>query len=191
MTEELLTKIKQEAKKEIGLLKEYNEYARLRNQLAEQEVIKKGLGLLYRNDLWMPEKTEDGIIMSIYQKHIGEIEENDTNEIYYYDGTYKYIYDNLFKYDVVEPLEELVDRNDPEANFRRYSNIEGVYSYDFCLEDADEFERTHTVLYDEETITKGMQPYWFTEDFVLTAVKENQKVAVNHILKKYLKKREK
>ena len=85
----------------------------------------------------------------------------------------------------------MVDRDDSEADFRRYSNIEGVYSYDFCLEDADEFERTHTVLYDEETITKGMQPYWFTEDFVLTAVKENQKVAVNHILKKYLKKREK
>ena len=82
MTEELLTKIKQEAKKEIGLLKEYNEYARLRNQLAEQEEIKKELGLLYRNDLWMPEKTEDGIIMSIYQEHIGEIEEEDTNGIY-------------------------------------------------------------------------------------------------------------
>ena len=185
MTEELLTKIKQEAKKEIGLLKEYNEYARLRNQLAEQEVIKKELGLLYRNDLWMPEKTEDGIIMSIYQKHIGEIEENDTNEIYYYDGTYKYIYGNLFKYDVVEPLEELVDRNDPEANFRRYSNIEGVYSYTFSLEDADEFERTHTVIYNEEADIEDSSHYQITDDFVITAVKENQEKEKSLILTKY------
>lgn len=191
MTEELLTKIKQETKKEIGLLKEYNEYARLRNQLAEQEVIKKELGLLYRNDLWMPEKTEDGIIMSIYQKHIGEIEEKDTRGIYYYDGTYKYVYDSWLESYGLGPMEELVPRDDHNAHFRRYTNIEGVYSYTFSLEDADEFERTHTVLYDEETTMKDMKPYWFTTDFVITAVKENQTIAVNHILKKYLKKREK
>ena len=185
MTEELLTKIKQEAKKEIGLLKEYNEYARLRNQLAEQEEIKKELGLLYRNDLWMPEKTEDGIIMSIYQEHIGEIEEEDTNGIYYYDGTYKYIRDKWFKYYGFEPMEELVARDDPEADFRRYLNIEGVYTYNLCLEDADEFERTHTVIYNEEADIEDSSHYQITDDFVITAVKENQEKAKSLILTKY------
>ena len=98
MTEEFLKMIRNEAKKEIVGLKKYNEYAKLRNQLAEQEEIKKELGLSDRGDLWLPEKNEEDIIKSIYQKHIGEIEEEDTNEIYYYDGTYKYVYDSYSGY---------------------------------------------------------------------------------------------
>ena len=90
--------------------------------------------------------------MSIYRKHIDEIEEEDTNKIYYYDGTYKYV----FKYyKLLGPTTELVARDDSKADFRRYSNIEGVYTYNLCLKDADEFERTHTVLYDGKNAKFG------------------------------------
>lgn len=184
MTEELLTKIKKETEKEIGLLKEYNEYARLRNQLAEQETIKKELGLPHNSDLLlMPLKNENEIIMSIYHNHVGEIEEEDTKGFYYYDGTYKYVYDSWLESYKLGPMEELVPRNDTNAHFRRYDNIEGVYSYCFSLEEAEEFERTHTVLYDSNN--EGVIPYWITEDFITTAVRENQEKAVSLVLKKY------
>lgn len=185
MTEEFLKMIRNEAKKEIARLKKYNEYAKLRNQLAEQEEIKKELGLSYRGDLWLPEKTEEDIIKSIYQKHIGEIEEEDTNEIYYYDGTYKYVYDSWIESYGLGPIEELVDRDDPEANFRRYSNIEGIYSYTFGLKEADEFEKTHTVIYTAEADKEDGSLYRITDDFVITAVKESQEKAKSLVLKKY------
>lgn len=184
MTEDFLKMIREQTQKEINKLEEYNAYAKLRNQLAEQETIKKELGLPHNSDLlWMPLKNENEIIMSIYHNHVGEIEEDDTKGIYYYDGTYKYVYDSWLESYKLGPMEELVARDDPEADFRRYGNIEGVYSYCFSLEEAEEFEKTHTVLYDSNN--EGVIPYWITEDFITTAVRENQEKAVSLVLKKY------
>ena len=81
----------------------------------------------------------------------------------------EYIRDKWFKYYGFEPMEELVARDDPEADFRRYLNIEGVYTYNLCLEDADEFERTHTVIYNEEADIEDSSHYQITDDFVITA----------------------
>ena len=185
MTEDFLKILREESQKEISGLKIYNEYARLRNRLAEEEEKKKKLGLPYRNDLWMPEKTEDSIIVSTYRKHIGEIEEEDTNRIYYYDGTYKYVYDSWLESYELGPIEERVARDDPEADFRRYSNIEGIYSYTFGLKEAEEFEKTHTVLYIPEADVEDNSLYRITDEFVTTAVRENQEKAKRLILTKY------
>ncbi len=187
MKEEFLQMLKEKAQKEIKDLDKYNEYAKIRNKLAEEEDIKKELGVPYRNDLGMPLKTEDDIILNTYRKHIGEIEEKDTNGIYYYDGTYKYVYVNYFDEDGYNLVEELVARDDPEAAVRRYVNIEGVYSYEFNLADADEFERTHTIIYNEEAVMRKVDQYYITEDFITTAVKENEEKALELVLKKYVK----
>ena len=168
MTEDFLKVLREESQKEISRLKIYNEYARLRNRLAEEE-----------------EKKEDSIIVSTYKKHIGEIDEEDTNGIYYYDGTYKYVFDSCLKAYGLGPIEEKVDRDDPEADFRRYSNVEGIYSYTFGLKEADAFEKTHTVLYIPEADEKDSSLYRITNDFVTTAVRENQENAMRLILTKY------
>ena len=185
MTEDFLKKIREEAQKEIAELDKYNAYARLRNELAKQEEVNKKLGLPYKNGLWMPEKTEDGIIMSIYNKHLGEIEEEDTNEIYYYDGTYKYVYSSWLESYGLKPMEKLVSRDDSTADFRRYQNIEGVYAYTFSLEEADEFEKNHIVIYTPEADMEDSSLYKITDDFVTTAVRENQEKAKRLILTKY------
>ena len=185
MTEDFLKVLREESQKEISRLKIYNEYARLRNRLAEEEKKKKKLGLPYRSDLWMPEKTEDSIIVSTYKKHIGEIDEEDTNGIYYYDGTYKYVFDSVLKAYGLGPTEEKVARDDPEADFRRYSNVEGIYSYTFGLKEADEFEKTHTVLYVPEADENDSSLYRITNDFVTTAVREGQEKAMRLLLTKY------
>ena len=82
MTEELLRKIKVESEEELKGLNKYNEYAKLRNRLAIIEEAKASLGLPYTRDMYLPEKTEEEIIMSIYKKYERFIEEKDTNGIY-------------------------------------------------------------------------------------------------------------
>lgn len=191
MTEEFLKMIREESQREIFELKEYIEYTIecKRNKLYTKEDLINFFGMPstkahfpYLSYILEPKKTEDGIIMSMYRKHLDEIEEEDTNKIYYYEGTYKYVFEY---YRLLGPTTELVARDDPKADFRRYSNIEGVYIYNLCLKDADEFERTHTVLYDEKNTKLGGGQYWITEDFVTTAVRENQEKAKNLVLKKY------
>ena len=51
----------------------YNEYADRRNELANLEEINKILGLPYTRDMYLPRKTEKGIILSIYKKRINKI----------------------------------------------------------------------------------------------------------------------
>ena len=185
MTKEFLEMLREEVKKDILGLRDYNEYARRRNKLAEEEEIKKELGLPYRSNLWIPEKTEDGIIISTYRKHIDEIEEQNTNQIYYYDGTYKYILEE--EEDCLGITSELVPKNDLSAEFRRYQNIEGIYSYDLALDEADAFEKTHIVLFPDNPTIHSVEQV--TNFFVSTAVKENQEKAISWVLKKYNTKR--
>ena len=63
-------------------LEEYNKYARLRNKCAQEEEIKASFGLPYERDLYLPEKTEEQIIMEIYKKYERFINEEETNGIY-------------------------------------------------------------------------------------------------------------
>ena len=178
MTEELLKKIKKEAEEKIETLDEFNEYARLRNRLALIEEAKKILGLPYNRDMHLPEKTEAGIIMSTYQKYISQIEEKDTNGIYVYIGTYM---PSEFSYEEFEegyPLEIETKFNDPRATHRHYWNLEGIWSESINIQDCEEFEKNHTVLYVDNF-------YDLQKEFITTAIKESQQAAVIKVLKKY------
>ena len=181
MTEELLTKIKEETKKEINTLDEYNSYAKRRNELAEIEEIKKELGLPYNGNMHLPEKTEKGIILSTYKKYLSYIKEKDTNGIYIYIGTFMPTGITEEEFEEGYPLDSQVDINDPRATHRIYWNLEGIWSKSINIEDCEEFERTHTVLY-------GDNFHNIEAEFIITAVKESQDKAVSKILKKYNKK---
>lgn len=182
MTEDLLKIIRDETLKEINEMDKYNEYADRRNELANLEEINKMLGLPYTRDMYLPRKTEKGIILSIYKKYAPLINEKDTNGIYVYAGTYR---PSDFTDEEIEewaPLEVLTDYNDPRATNRRYYNLEGIWSEEIRIDECNEFERTHTVIYVDDF--DDLQ-----SEFIMTAVKENQEKAVCRILKKYSGKR--
>ncbi len=198
MKEEFLSNLRTEIKKELSGLQEYNERARLSQQRVKENSI-KGFKL---NDGSLLEKNKDQIIIETYKKHIGEINEEDTNKIYYYVGTFKDILEEIRDYDSSkideyyisyigddDYISKLVSRDDPEAEYRVYANIEGLYSYRLNLDDADEFEKTHIVIYDEKANKYQSSSWWrmcnITEDFVITSFKEGQKKAKSLILKKY------
>ena len=177
MTEELLLKIKKEAKEQIKGLQEYNEYARLRNHLVKEEEIKASFGLPYTRDMHLPEKTEEQVIMEIYKKYERFIEEEDTNGIYVYYSTYM---PSNYTYDEMEdgaPFEIEVSYENPNATHRYYYNLEGLHAESVNIEDQRKFEETHKVLYVDNF-------YELQQEFILTAVKESQEKALSKILKK-------
>lgn len=177
MTEELLSKIKKESEKKIKELDKYNEYAKLRNYLAEEEEIKRTLGLPYTRNMYLPEKTEEQIIMEIYKKYERLIDEKDTHGIYVYVSTYM---SSNYTYDEIEegaPLQIEVSYDDPNATHRYYYNLEGIHVEEITIEKQKEFEQTHTVLYADN--------FWeLQQDFIVTSVRESQEKALSKILKK-------
>ena len=177
MTEELLLKIRKESEEQIKGLQKYNEYARLRNHLAKEEEIKESLGLPYTRDMYLPEKTEEQVIMEIYKKYERTIDEKDTNGIYVYYSTYM---PSDYTWDEIEdgaPLEIEVSYENPNATHRYYYNLEGLNVERVNIEDQKKFEETHKVLYVDNF-------YELQQQFILTAVRESQEKALSKILKK-------
>lgn len=182
MTEELLIKIRKESEEQIKGLEKYNEYARLRNHLAIEEEVKASLGLPYTRDMWLPEKTEEQIIMEIYKKYERFIDEKDTNGVYVYYSTYM---PSNYTYDEIEdgaPFEIEVSYENPSATHRYYYNLEGLYVERVNIEDQSTFEQTHTVLYVDNF-------YKLQEDFIVTAVRKSEEKALSKILKNKTKKK--
>lgn len=180
MTEELLLKIKKESEEQIKSLQEYNEYARLRNRLAKEEEIKASFGLPYTRDMYLQEKTEEAIILSIYRKYERFIEEKDTNGIYVYYSTYMpsdYDFEEIMQ---GAPFEIEVPYNHPNATHRYYYNLEGLHVESVNIEDQKIFEETHKVIYVDNF-------YELQQDFIVTSIKESQEKAISKILKKQKK----
>ena len=180
MDEEILNKIRNKCKESQDKLEQYNSRAKIENEMAKHENIKKALGLPYTENLGMPIKDETDVILELYKKYKIEINENDTNNIYVYVGTFRYLCPTIDQIEAGYPLDEEVDRNDPRGEFRIYRNLEGIWSYKFNIEKSLEFEENHTVLFPDRYSD-------VEKDFVLTAVKEGQEKAVNLVLEKYKK----
>ena len=180
MTEEILEKIRTEASVELAILDKYNAYAKLRNELALVEEVKKSFGLPYIGNMCLPEKTEHEVIMSIYKKYIGDIKVKDTNEIYVYYGTYMKL--DLTPEEIEDgyPFEQEVEKNDPRATHRYYGNLECLWTETVPIDECLEFENTHIVLYAEDF-------YEVEKEFIMTAVKENQEKALSKVLSLYKK----
>lgn len=182
MTEELLKKIRDEAQIEIDGMDKYNEYADRRNELAPLEEIKEMLGLPYTRDMYLTKKTEREIILSTYKKYAVYINKEDTNGIYVYIGSYRPSDFTIEEIEDGAPFEVLVDYNDPRATDRRYYNLEGIWCESVSVEDSDEFEKNHTVIFVDDF--DDLQ-----NEFIVDAVKESQEQAVSKVLKKYDGKR--
>ena len=178
MTEEFLQKIRVKSNEEISKLEEYNKQTRMINQMILKEKLKKSLGLPYNENIlnmYIPEKTEESIILSTYKKYIGEIDEKDTNGIYVYICTKKYTNYTSEQIDNGYPIAVETSINDPEADYKCYYNLEGCLSYKVNIDDCEEFERKNIVIYGDF--------YKLEQDFIITAVKEGQERAIKKIIK--------
>ena len=183
MTEELLTKMKEELEFEKQKLSDYNGKVKrireLENDVNVQEFLK--LTNLEYESLPLKRVSRESLIESIFYQHLHEIDEKDTNGIYVYLGTYKYT-DEI---DIVHsPHDIMVPYDSPVADYRVYQNIE-EYSYkQIPISKCEQFEKERTILNRKVPITsKGF--YEIQKDFFIRAIKVNQESAKKMILRKY------
>lgn len=174
MREEILNAIRYDVNKGMVDLEAYNSYAEFRNQMSSDNEDKLIL------------KSEADVIMSAYKKHRLEINSTDTNDIYVYAGSY--MLSNSPDYLTCEdiengaPYEVEVDINDPRVMYRRYWNLEGIWARTIAIDECEEFEKTHKVLYVDNFTA-------LQQEFMTTAVKNSQEEAVSRVLKKYSRRK--
>lgn len=183
MTEELLTKMKEELEIERQKLADYNRKVKrlreLENDVNVQEFLK--LTNLEYESLSLKRVSSESLIESVFYHHLHEIDEKDTNGIYVYLGTYKYT-DEI---DIVHsPHDIRVPYDSPVADYRVYQNIEECSSKQIPILKCEQFEKEHTILNPKVPITsKGF--YDIQKDFFIRAIKVNQESAKKMVLRKY------
>ena len=113
--------------------------------------------------------TDDQKVLTAITNHLSEINEEDTNKIYVYCGaTTRGGYFN-----------HLVDRNDPEAEYLLYWDIEQTYMINIPIQNCEEFESNNTIVYGKH--------HDVSFDFFKEAIKSDQEKAKKKIIKKYTK----
>lgn len=183
MTEELLTKMKEELEIEKQKLANYNRRIRRIRELENDGNVQEFLKLtnLEYESLLIKRISSDSLIEEVFYHHLHEIEEKDTNGIYVYLGTYKYT-DEI---DIVHSSHDIsVSYYSPVADYRVYQNIEEWSSKQIPISKCEQFEKVHTILNPKVSITrKGF--YEIQKDFFIRAIKVNQESAKKMVLRKY------
>lgn len=173
MKEEILRQIKNEVSDKLAKLDEYNNYARLINKKVEEnnkKYLSRGLPL--HDSTFLPEKTRYNVIFEAYKKHIKSILPEETNQIFVYLGTYKpnNSTDEFDSFDIETEL------NDSNASYRRYADLEGLWVEQVPIEKCEEFEKSHTVIYDDYNK--------LLKEFLISSVCDSQEKAVSRILRR-------
>ena len=88
MNSDILLKIREEVSRRLETLDKDNEYARRREEVENEEEVKKILGLPYNRSIGPVVKSEEDVIMDVYNMYAKEIEEHETHGIYVYDSSY-------------------------------------------------------------------------------------------------------
>lgn len=173
MKEDILRQIKNEVSDKLAKLDEYNNHTRLLNEKVEEnnkKYLSRGLPL--HDSTFIPEKTTYDIIFETYKKHIKSILPEETNQIFVYLGTYK---PNNSK-DEFDSFDIETELNDPNASYRRYADLEGLWEEQVPIEKCEEFEKSHTVIYDDYNK--------LLKEFLISSICDSQDKAVSRILRR-------
>ena len=185
MKDELLIKIREDLEEEKRKLTEYNNRNKRIKELVKNEEVKEFLnltGLTYQ-PINTKKMVTDDIIASIYYRYLYQINEEDTNEIYVYMGTYKYS-DEI---DIVHGSNDIrVSYDAIDANYRLYRNIEKSSSEQVLISRCEEFEGKHTII-NPRIAFSDAQFYKIQKDFFIRAVKINQESAKKMLLRRHYK----
>jgi len=175
MTEELLNKIKEDSKKE-----RENIISNNADKLRLKELMKKRDVEEFMNivgiDVDVNMEDENDALLKTFENNINSIGVSETNHIFIYIGSLirRYSWTND------EPFNKMVDRNDKRATHRLYLDIEQRYTFVVPIRSANEFEEKYNVIFTDD-ISK------VRNDFINTAVIENQEKAKEYVLTKYRK----
>ena len=176
MKNDLLLKIREEVDLRLSTLDKDNEYARRRDEIEKEELIKELLGFLSNRSIGPVVKSEEDVIMEIYNKYAKEIDEVDTHGIYIYDSSYKSLDLSIEMFEEGYPLQVEVDFDSPDVTHRYFYNLEGLFVESVNIEDIEDFERQNIVIY-------GVNYSKIQREFICDCVRNSQAEAVSKVLK--------
>lgn len=127
------------------------------------------------------ETDEESLVKKVYYRYLHSINENDTNKIYAYLGTYKSSHET----DIEHGSNDIrVDYLDPKAEYRIFQDIEQDTQITIPISKCIDFESTHKIIYLEGYRLWGKY-YNIQKEFFTASVKSNQEKACELILRKY------
>ena len=109
---------------------------------------------------------------------------NETNNIYVYIGTFQ----KNYEYDIEHGSPDYrVNKNDPNADYRIYRNLElmayqDAYEIEVQIDDCEKFEQEHIVIYPKKTSLYNQFFLKTRDEFFKTSVYESQEKALERIL---------
>lgn len=182
MKEELLNELKKEFEQKKKQVIEYNQKVKRIKELAKTPEVKEYLYLCNQVDGMKEQKMQDrDITSSIYHNYLYRIDKDETNGIYVYRGTYR-ISDEI---DIVHGARDIrVNYHSSLAYYRQYYDIEQIEPINIPINQCEQFEKEHTILYLDYF---GRKFYTIQEEFFTKAITKNQDVARKYILRKYRK----
>ena len=172
----MLLKIKNEVSQRLLFLEQDNEYAKRREEVEQEEEVKKILGLPYNGSIGPVVKSEEDVIMEIYKKYEKDIDEIDTHGIYIYDSSYVALDVTLEMIEEGYPLQAEVEFDDPRVTHRYYYNLEGLFIECVKVEDVEDFVKQNIVIY-------GVDYSKIQREFICDCVRIGQGEAVSKVLK--------
>ena len=181
MKEELLSEIRKEYQDKKNELYEYNKKALKIRELKKDKKVKEYIKLTGDNNKYKYVYKNDTEIMGeVYRKYLPLIKKDETNNIYFYIGTYSCYY----HYDIHEGgVDKTVDFNDPLADYRFYWNIEGLIPIRVEKDKFKEFEDNNTII---STYYHSSKDYYYIQkEFFTAAANKNQEEAKMLLIKKY------
>ncbi len=184
MKEETLNEIRREVKELKRKNEEINRKSRRIQELEQDIKVREYLRLRGVKEIRIKEHLEtdeDTLVTKVYYKHLRNINENDTNKIYAYLGTYKSSYET----DIEHGSSDIrVDYLDPKAEYRIFQDLEQDTQITIPISKCIEFESTHKIIYLKGYRLWGKY-YNIQKEFFTVSVKSNQEKASELILRKY------
>lgn len=121
------------------------------------------------------DKSNRELITDLFNKNVNK--SKSTNDIYVYIGTYEY----ATGINIKGTIDKAVDRDDPNADYRLYINLEKFLdTKQIAISEADEFEKTNTVIYAENRNEYRELQY----EFIKYSIELGQEKAIQKIIKK-------
>jgi len=181
MEEQILQKIKKEY---LDIKEEQKNLKKLYDRLLElenNELVKEYLFItekLQESDLDKKlAANQNDIISKIYYKHLYNIKQ--TNGIYIYLGTYK----NNHEIDIVHgSLDERVNKNNKQANYILYQDIEKTEPIQIPIQEAKKFESENIIIFPDIYLSESYY-YEVQRNFFNNCVIYGQEEALKKVKK--------
>ena len=125
-------------------------------------------------------KTDEDLLYSA----LCSVRINETNNIYVYMGTFK----KNHECDIEHGANDYrVNKNDPDADYRIYRNLEFMayqdgYEIEIPIKECESFEQNHIVIYPQGTCLCDQYYLKLRDEFFDTAILDSQEKALEKIM---------